>query len=62
MDVYYLYKGDRRAIQDGFVQRFESFEKYSAYAKKVGDFDILGKCQIVRAFGHTTGNYVNRIR
>ena len=62
MDVYHLLKGNRELIQDAFVKRFESFDKYALYAKKVGDFDILGKCQIVQKYGGATLQLVERIR
>ena len=62
MDVYYLFMGECDAIQDPFIKRFESFGKYSEYAMRVNDFDILGKCQIVQNYKNSTKKYVDRIR
>ena len=62
MDVYRLFVGDRASIQDSFIQRFDNFEKYAAYAKRVNDFEILGKCQIVKTYQKSTAKFVDRIR
>ena len=62
MDVYYLFMGDMAAIQEPFIQRFENFVKYSEYAKRVNDIDILGKCRIVQKYKSSTAKYVDRIR
>ena len=62
MDVYYLFIEEWAAIQDPFIKRFESFGHYADYAKRVNDFDILGKCQIVQNYKKSTAKFVDRIR
>lgn len=62
MDVFYLFSGMKSEIKDSFIQRFDDFAKYAAYAKRVSDFEILGKCQIVKKYQKNTYKYVQRIR
>ena len=61
-DTYFLKSGNKYAVRDAFLKRFESFDHLVAYAETVKDKELLARIGIVDKFAERTPELVEKVK